>query len=244
MELATDSRALKYGGEFPARAIHAFPAATTTDAGALAKARASLTLGVGLATRARQAQAHEASRGGRLRRLSDRAAAHRRLASAHSERASRAERGDGPGQPFFERPRQSHRLRFFRLERRRWENRGQDPRDRQSRAAGRHRRRRHGLSRTGRTAPQRAGDRRLAGRADHGRRGSRGAGAHEPGRAAVDPPYPAGARRRQGARGGSLRADELSGRDRRILRRSAGADRRARISSSAGQGRRPSPNLR
>jgi UDP-N-acetylglucosamine--N-acetylmuramyl-(pentapeptide) pyrophosphoryl-undecaprenol N-acetylglucosamine transferase len=50
IELATDSRALKYGGEFPARAIHAFPAATTTDAGALAKARASLTLGVGLAT--------------------------------------------------------------------------------------------------------------------------------------------------------------------------------------------------
>ncbi len=50
IELATDSRALKYGGEFPARAVHAFPAATTTDAGAPAKARASLTLGVGLAT--------------------------------------------------------------------------------------------------------------------------------------------------------------------------------------------------
>ena len=40
VELATDSRALKFGGDFPARAIHAFPAATTTDAGALAKARA------------------------------------------------------------------------------------------------------------------------------------------------------------------------------------------------------------
>jgi UDP-N-acetylglucosamine--N-acetylmuramyl-(pentapeptide) pyrophosphoryl-undecaprenol N-acetylglucosamine transferase len=49
VELATDSRALKYGGEFPARATHAFPAATTTDTGALAKARASLTLGVGVA---------------------------------------------------------------------------------------------------------------------------------------------------------------------------------------------------
>jgi UDP-N-acetylglucosamine--N-acetylmuramyl-(pentapeptide) pyrophosphoryl-undecaprenol N-acetylglucosamine transferase len=48
VELATDSRALKFGGDFPARAIHAFPAATITDAGALAKARASLTLGVGL----------------------------------------------------------------------------------------------------------------------------------------------------------------------------------------------------
>ncbi len=31
VELATDSRALKYGGDFPARAIHAFPAATTTE---------------------------------------------------------------------------------------------------------------------------------------------------------------------------------------------------------------------
>ena len=50
VELATDSRALKYGGDFPARAIHAFPAATTTDAGALAKARAALALGAGLAT--------------------------------------------------------------------------------------------------------------------------------------------------------------------------------------------------
>jgi len=49
VELATDTRALKFGADFPARAIHAFPAATVTDAGALAKARASLTLGVGLA---------------------------------------------------------------------------------------------------------------------------------------------------------------------------------------------------
>ncbi|MBV8797353.1 MAG: glycosyltransferase, partial [Hyphomicrobiales bacterium] len=48
VELATDSRALKFGADFPARAIHAFPSATTTAAGALAKARASLTLGVGL----------------------------------------------------------------------------------------------------------------------------------------------------------------------------------------------------
>ena len=51
-ELATDSRALKFGGDFPARAIHAFPAATITDAGVLAKARASLTLGAGLAAAA------------------------------------------------------------------------------------------------------------------------------------------------------------------------------------------------
>lgn len=52
VELATDSRALKFGGDFPARAIHAFPSATTTEAGALAKARASLTLGAGLAAAA------------------------------------------------------------------------------------------------------------------------------------------------------------------------------------------------
>jgi UDP-N-acetylglucosamine--N-acetylmuramyl-(pentapeptide) pyrophosphoryl-undecaprenol N-acetylglucosamine transferase len=52
VELATDSRALKFGADFPARAIHAFPAATATEAGALAKARASLTLGAGLAAAA------------------------------------------------------------------------------------------------------------------------------------------------------------------------------------------------
>ena len=49
VELATDTRALKFGGDFPARAIHTFPAATPTGAGALAKARAALTLGAGLA---------------------------------------------------------------------------------------------------------------------------------------------------------------------------------------------------
>jgi len=49
VELATDSRALKYRGDFPARAIHAYPAATTTGAGALAKARATLTLSAGFA---------------------------------------------------------------------------------------------------------------------------------------------------------------------------------------------------
>ncbi|HEY1941004.1 MAG TPA: undecaprenyldiphospho-muramoylpentapeptide beta-N-acetylglucosaminyltransferase [Roseiarcus sp.] len=48
VELATDSRALKYGGEFPARAIHSIPAATTTGAGAFSKARATLVLGAGL----------------------------------------------------------------------------------------------------------------------------------------------------------------------------------------------------
>ena len=49
VELATDERALKYGADFPARAVHAFPSATTTGAGALNKARAALTLAAGVA---------------------------------------------------------------------------------------------------------------------------------------------------------------------------------------------------
>ena len=40
VELATDERALKYGGEFPARAIHAIPSATPTGAGVAQRRRA------------------------------------------------------------------------------------------------------------------------------------------------------------------------------------------------------------
>jgi UDP-N-acetylglucosamine--N-acetylmuramyl-(pentapeptide) pyrophosphoryl-undecaprenol N-acetylglucosamine transferase len=49
IELATDDRARKYGQDFPARAIHAFPSATTTGAGALSKAKAALILAEGVA---------------------------------------------------------------------------------------------------------------------------------------------------------------------------------------------------
>jgi len=49
VQLVTDARALKYGGEIPVDAIHRIPAATTTGAGALNKARATLVLGAGLA---------------------------------------------------------------------------------------------------------------------------------------------------------------------------------------------------
>jgi len=49
VELATDDRALKYGQDFPARTVHAFPSATTTGAGALSKAQAALTLAAGVA---------------------------------------------------------------------------------------------------------------------------------------------------------------------------------------------------
>ena len=49
VELASDVRALKFGGAFPARAIHAFPSATPTGAGAISKGLAALTLGRGVA---------------------------------------------------------------------------------------------------------------------------------------------------------------------------------------------------
>ena len=49
VELATDDRAMKYGQDFPARAVHAFPSATTTGAGALNKVFAAVTLASGVA---------------------------------------------------------------------------------------------------------------------------------------------------------------------------------------------------
>ena len=47
VELATDERALKYGGNFPARAVHAIAAATPTGGPLLSKARAMLVLARG-----------------------------------------------------------------------------------------------------------------------------------------------------------------------------------------------------
>ena len=47
VELATDSRAIKYGADFPARATHAVHAATPTGGGVISKARAALTLARG-----------------------------------------------------------------------------------------------------------------------------------------------------------------------------------------------------
>jgi UDP-N-acetylglucosamine--N-acetylmuramyl-(pentapeptide) pyrophosphoryl-undecaprenol N-acetylglucosamine transferase len=44
VRLATDERALKYGGDFPAEEIHEIASATPTSGGALAKAGAALTL--------------------------------------------------------------------------------------------------------------------------------------------------------------------------------------------------------
>lgn len=48
VDLATDTRAEKYGQAFPARAIHAIPAATPTGGGAVARAKAIATLGRGV----------------------------------------------------------------------------------------------------------------------------------------------------------------------------------------------------
>ena len=47
VELATDTRALKYGAAFPARAIHPVPAATPTGGSIISKALAALTLARG-----------------------------------------------------------------------------------------------------------------------------------------------------------------------------------------------------
>jgi UDP-N-acetylglucosamine--N-acetylmuramyl-(pentapeptide) pyrophosphoryl-undecaprenol N-acetylglucosamine transferase len=44
VDLATDDRALKYGADFPAGAIHPIPSATTTNAGLASKAFAAVTL--------------------------------------------------------------------------------------------------------------------------------------------------------------------------------------------------------
>jgi UDP-N-acetylglucosamine--N-acetylmuramyl-(pentapeptide) pyrophosphoryl-undecaprenol N-acetylglucosamine transferase len=48
VDLATDDRALKYGAEFPARAIHAIPSGTPTGAGVVNKALAAAKLGRGV----------------------------------------------------------------------------------------------------------------------------------------------------------------------------------------------------
>ena len=78
VELVTDNRVEGFAKEFPARAVHALPAATPSGKGLAGKALAAVTLGLGT-LRARGArQAPQARRGHRLRRLSDGAAAARR----------------------------------------------------------------------------------------------------------------------------------------------------------------------
>ncbi len=50
VQLATDKRALKYGGQFPAEAIHEIAAATPTGGSLIGKAKAALVLGGGVMT--------------------------------------------------------------------------------------------------------------------------------------------------------------------------------------------------
>ncbi len=222
-----------------------FPPRRRLASGALNKALAAVTLGRGRCRRARQALAHPAARGGRFRRLSDRAAACRRLAARHSERPARAERGDWPGEPFPESacfrsspaafPSSRARTRAFATKVR---YTGNPVRPAVIAAAA------HALPRFRRPEAPRAGHRRLSGRTGHGRRRTGGAGAHQTPTNGWIRLTHAGARGGQGERRGGLRADGFSGRDRRVLRRSAGAHRRRRIWSSAAPAPRPSPSLR
>ena len=222
VELATDSRALKYGADFPARAIHAFPSATTTASGAIAKARASLTLGAGLAAAAVK-----------LNRIKPRAVVGfggyptvppllaawllRIPTILHEQNAvmGRANHFLSPrvnlvacGFPGLKGVDQS-KARVT----------GNPVRPSVIAAAA------VPYPELCRTAGEPPRDGRLTGSARHGGCGSRGARADEPGRAAMDPPYATGARRGQRACCGGLRAHELSGRDCGILPGSAGADR-------------------
>ncbi|MGE3643400.1 MAG: undecaprenyldiphospho-muramoylpentapeptide beta-N-acetylglucosaminyltransferase [Beijerinckiaceae bacterium] len=54
VDLVTDERALRYGGEFPCRAMHTIAAATPTGGSVVSKAMAALTLGWGTLTAMRQ----------------------------------------------------------------------------------------------------------------------------------------------------------------------------------------------
>ena len=88
VDLATDDRALKYGADFPARAIHAVPSATPTGAGLPSKALAAATLAPRRHLRALPDPTAAAPRRGRVRRLSHRSPAGRGLARRSAERAA------------------------------------------------------------------------------------------------------------------------------------------------------------
>ena len=192
VELATDSRALKFGADFPARAIHAFPAATTTEAGALAKARASLTLSAGLAAAAVK-----------LSRIRPRAVVGfggyptvppllaawlLRIPTVLHEQNAVMGRAN-----HFLSPRVNLVACGFPglkgVDQAKTRVTGNPVRPSVIAAAAIR------YPEYCRTAPEPSRDRRLAGRPRHGGCRSGGARADEPGRAAMDPPHPAGARR-------------------------------------------------
>ena len=111
--LATDDRAARYSGLFPADMIDVVPSDTVRGRDRRCRWRApALTLAHRHRRRAQSDAPLEARRGGRLRRLSDLAAAARRAAARHPDRDPRAERGDGPRQPLSVAPRQRDRDRL------------------------------------------------------------------------------------------------------------------------------------
>ena len=96
IDLATDTRAAHF--KFPARAVHLIPSATLRGRNPLALARTAALLALGTAKAWAMLGRIKPRRRGRLRRLSDRAAAAGGDAARHADRAARAERRHGPRQ--------------------------------------------------------------------------------------------------------------------------------------------------
>ena len=85
VDLATDARAERYGTQFPARQIHVIPSETVRGRDPMSLARTAALLGLGAVKALLPARPHQAGGGGRLRRLSDRAAAAGRDAAQNSD---------------------------------------------------------------------------------------------------------------------------------------------------------------
>ena len=84
--LATDARAARHAGAFPAAGVHVIPSATIRGRDPISLARTGSVLGYGLLKAWLMLPQHQAVGGGRLRRLSDHAAAARRRRCAASRR--------------------------------------------------------------------------------------------------------------------------------------------------------------
>ena len=109
VRLATDARALRYGGLFSRDTIDVVPSETVRSRSPWSLARTGMMLGARHRGGARSDAAAEASRRGRLRRLSDAAAAARGTAARRARHHPRSQRGARPRQPFSVQPRQRDR---------------------------------------------------------------------------------------------------------------------------------------
>ena len=200
IELATDTRALKYGGTFPARAVHRLAAATPTGGSLLSKARAALVLAArdfGGAPPHRQVAAALRRR---FRRLSDRAAGARGDAARRAGAPARAECRDRSRQSLPCAPRRCDRDRISDAARHRRKTAGESRPHRQSGSARRDRGGTHRLSRFRRRQAQASRDRRIAGRAHLLGCRSGGAGTALARSACAHKSRPAGPRRRRSTR--------------------------------------------